>query len=87
MKMNESEWSSIIQEEIQAELNQPIAEEECDFTIPVILISVLAILTVLVAAMGLCFNKLDSLQDNTRQDSCAQRVLRVNRLILVLVVL
>ena len=72
MKMNESEWSSIIQEEIQAELNQPIAEEECDLAIPVILISFLAILTVLVAAMGLCFNKPDNFQDNTRQDSYAQ---------------
>lgn len=45
-----SDWSSTIKEEIQADTNQPIAEEESN-TSKVVLFGVLATLTLLVATM------------------------------------
>lgn len=53
INLSGSDWTSIIKEEIQAALNQRIAEEECDFTSSVVIIVFLAILAVLIAAMGL----------------------------------
>lgn len=44
------DWSSTIKEEIQADTNQPIAEEESN-TSKVVLLGVLATLTLLVATM------------------------------------
>ena len=46
-----SDWSSIIKEEIQADINQPIAQEESNSTSKVVLFGVLATLALLVAAM------------------------------------
>ncbi len=46
-----SDWSSTIKEELQAATNQPIEEEESNFTSKVVLVGVLAILALLVAAM------------------------------------
>ncbi|WP_250123489.1 hypothetical protein [Chroococcidiopsis sp. CCMEE 29] len=46
-----SDWSSIIQEEIQADVKQPIAEKESNSTSKVVLFGVLATLALLVAAM------------------------------------
>lgn len=46
-----SDWSSTIKEEIQADTNQPIVEEESNTTSKVVLFGVLATLTLLVATM------------------------------------
>jgi hypothetical protein len=46
-----SGWSSIIKEEIQADTNQPIVEEESNSTSKVVLLSVLVTLDLLVTAM------------------------------------
>ena len=46
-----SDWSSIIKEEIRADINQPIAEEESNFTSKVVLFGVLATLVLLVAVV------------------------------------
>ncbi len=46
-----SDWSSTIKEEIQADTNQPIAEEESNSTSKVVLFGVLATLALLVAAV------------------------------------
>ena len=46
-----SDWSSTIKEEIQADINQPIAQEEFNSTSKVVLFGVLATLALLVAAM------------------------------------
>jgi len=44
-----SNWSSTIQEDIQANIKQPIAQEESNPTSKVVLFGVLAILTIMVA--------------------------------------
>lgn len=46
-----SNWSSTIKKEIQADTNQPIAEEESNNTSKVVLFGVLATLALLVATM------------------------------------
>ena len=49
--LNGSDWSSTIKEEIQANSNHPIAEEESQFTSKVVLFGVLATLALLVAVV------------------------------------
>lgn len=46
-----SDWSSIIKEEIRADINRPIAEEESNFTSKVVLFGVLSTLVLLVAVV------------------------------------
>lgn len=46
-----SDWSSIIKKEIQADINQPIVEEESNSISKLVLFGVLVTLALLVAAM------------------------------------
>lgn len=71
-----SDWSSIVQEEIQAATNQPTEEEESNFTNKVVSLGVLAALALLATAAWIRAPKISHAVQEVGKNSVEQLLLK-----------